>query len=214
MIEYQDQIEQIAERNKQRLDGFDIHKGYQYWEKSATFVLAYPEPRRTGFAVVDPSNFEKGKYITVDVIKGSRAQFEKEQHRLQMVRLEMERIASNINALVARNGTYTAESLALLDTYNALRGQMVNPAVGYEFARIQEVDSFEGKRNIIILDRKLNYDPFPEGTCVWIVGFDKHYVNARLADKPESRWGIPDEEQVLAEQKGRLLGTVYPRENT
>ena len=186
--EYQDSIELAAYQSGEKLDGFDIHRQANYNEVSASFILAIPEPRRIAFGVVNPENFKVGDDVTVDVIRGNPDDFKREQHRLQQLQIEMNRLSDEIESIRASKGTMTAPALDLLEQYNFCRSKMVNPNAGHEFGEIAAIESYNNKKNIIVLKHALQYNPYPGGTCVKIEYWTKKYANARIADMPESKW--------------------------
>lgn len=197
MTSYQDffdPIQQAAERNKSALDGFDIHKGYGYDQLSATFLLDAPEVRKTSFAIAKPEFYKPGNGIAVNVIKGTLNKFHEEQHRLKLCHIEILRLEEEVNRAILwkKDGstwTHTARSLAILAQINEINKTLWNTQVDHEYAMIRGIGTYNGVRNVLELDRVLQYQPFAGGAIVCIVSYDKKYVNARIADLPEHKWG-------------------------
>lgn len=201
--DYQDSIELAAYNKGEKLDGFDIHKQANYSEVSATFILESPEPRRGAFAVVNPENFRVGDDITIDVVRDPK-KFKDEQARLKLLQIEMNRLSDEIELIKSsNNGSLNAQALRLLEQYNFCRSKMVNPAAGHEFGEVAGFETYKGIKNVIVLRHNLQFYPFGGGTCVKIEYWSKKHANARIADLPESKWGLYLGEENLV---GEVIG--------
>lgn len=200
-------IETSLDRQGKKLDGFDIHKRTGWDPTTATIVLSVPEPRKSAFAVQHPLFYKPGYRIVVNVIKASKAEFEKEEERLKYARIEYARLELALEHSKKWNHDYSQSvfsdrSLEIIEEMNRINKTLFNNSVHTEHAGIRAIESYKGLKNILVLDRMLAYPTFPGAICGRIIEYTKCLADARLADLPEHKWHIPESP---TENLGKLI---------